>query len=1238
MVQMVNELDWENTPLGPIGEWPESIRSAVSLALGSTFQLVVLSGPELVYIYNDASACIFGAKHPWALGKPASVVWAEAWGTIGPMLQSVVDSGRALRHDDLLMVLERYGYREECYFTFSYSPIWGPDSSTGVFISVLETSQRVVNERRLRTLSELAAAVARGRGELAYAALADSLAVNLYDLPCTALYLVDSHRAFATLAFETGVANGCTAAPAQVCLKPRDGRRGPVARAFDTGVPQEFDAAEVLAPDAVCGVWPEPPRVFIAYPLVPPGASHPCGIFVAGVNPRQALDSAHRSFLDFVAGHAATAVANAEAVRFEQERLDAMAELARSKNAFFANASHELRTPLTLILGPLETLLDSAEAQGSDDMREALDMARRNALRMKRLVNSLLDFASIEAGRMPVRLAGGDLAQLTRGLAGLFQSAFDAAGVGFSISVPDHPVEVVVDRDMWEKVVLNLLSNALKFTPSGRVELELRDERAAVVLTVRDTGVGIKPADLPFIFDRFYRGQHDGGRAGAEGTGIGLALSAELVRLMGGTLDASSEEGQGASFVVRLPARVAAGDGLAADAPPLAQDQAAAILDDVRIAAAERAARPAPAPEAGEAILPADAGLLKVVVIDDNEDIVRYLKRLLQESCSVVSAGDAEAGLEAIRSVRPDIVLLDVMMPGIDGFALLRIIRADEAIQSVPVIMLSAHAGEDARLEALAAGADDYLVKPFSARELVAMVRSHIRLMRIRRAAIEREARLLTEIAETRSTLENVIEGTSDAFVHVDSELRVLAVNEVGISIIKQPRDGLIGRSLRDAVPRAKLVTDAMVRALQERRTIGVQYQHAVSGRWFSVRCYPAGEGVIVFANEITQQKQAEARLLMAHQELEHRVMARTHELNSAKALLEAVFDRAPAAIAMTDTQGRIVRANAAFERLVGMSAHALAMLDIGSLADPVDAAARGERIGQLLAGEVPDFMIEMRYSRADGSVIWVENFAAAICGDGGARYVVEIVRDITRRKRSADEVLASRNELRLLYDWLQRVRNDERIALAREVHDQLGQILSAAKIDIKLLMENIQAGRSGLQRNKVIAELRSASSTLDQAIDTARSIATELRPPEIENQGLYSAVSWHARDFERRTRVRVELSLPAATGGPDCPAAVALFRIFKEALTNILRHARATAVAVSLHRRGGFILLRVRDNGVGIRPERVRAAGTLGLVGMRERAHLAHGRVGIRRLPSGGTLVSALLPVPGAAHEKHLL
>lgn len=1228
LVRMVNELDWENTPIGAIDAWPESVRGAVSIALESTLQMAILAGPGLTYIYNDAYSSIFGAKHPQALGKPLMTVWPEAAERLEALLAPVLETGRAVRHDDMPMLLERHGYLEECYFTFSYSALRTGDRVDGVFVSALETSERVINERRLRTLGELATCVASLRGDDPYGVLARVLGANRHDVPCAALYLADAGAAEARLVLQTADSAGKIRLCEAVRRDAGASAQSPVARAFATGVAQEFDAAGMLAPGENAGAGTDVPRQAMAFPLVVPGERRPRAVFVVGANPRQALDSAQRTFLDFVASHVTTAIANLESERIERERLAALEELDRQKSQFFTDASHELRTPLALILGPLESLLQERRGQLPVDLSEPLLVARRNALRMKRLVNSMLDFARIEAGGTAACLAPADLSAMTLGMAGMFRSAFAASGVEFAVTVPPHPVDALVDQEMWEKIVMNLLSNALKFTPSGRVELVLEEQAGTVVLTVRDTGVGIAQHDLARVFERFFRGRHDSALPGAEGSGLGLALVAELARLMKGSVQVTSEQGAGSCFVVRIAADGAAGMAGAAATPlSAARDQSGALLADALLTSAVRARQRvghAPA-EPGEA---PGAGQHKVMVIDDNEDIVLHLKRVLEPAARVESAGSALAGLDAIRRLVPDIVLLDVMMPGMSGFELLRIIRADDAIQSIPVIVISAHAGEEARLEALAAGADDYLVKPFSARELAAMVGSHINLVRIRRAAVERESRLLTEIAQARNDLESIIERTSDAFVSVDRDLRVVAVNDVTARIVARDRAALVGLPLLEMEPEAGPVCDALRSAMAGNRTVGLQYHHRPTGRWFAVRCYPSRNGAITLANEITRQKEAEARLQLAHAELELRVERRTRDLNRANALLEAVFDRAPAATAMSDLEGRIVRANPAYGAMMGLGPAQLRGLSVERLAHPDDLEHKRARLAQLVAGEIPSFVVEMRYCRADGREIWVENFAAVMPGDDGRpHFVVEIVQDITDRKRAADEILASRNELRWLYDWLQRVRREERIALAREVHDQLGQILSAAKIDIKLLLEDVLASRTGLPRRRLLSELRSAANTLDQAIESARSIATELRPPEIENQGLYSAVMWHARDFERRTRVNVHVALPADKGGPNGTGAVTLFRIFKEALTNIVRHARATTVWISVHRRGAFLFLRVRDNGVGIGPDRVRAPGTLGLVGMRERAQLANGRVAVRALAPGGTLVSAMVP-----------
>ncbi len=464
---------------------------------------------------------------------------------------------------------------------------------------------------------------------------------------------------------------------------------------------------------------------------------------IAGISPRRALDTKYRDFLGLVADQIATSIANARTIEEEKKRTEALIALDRQKTAFFTNVSHELRTPLTLLLGPLTTAIEAAEktAELPLEMRQALDMALRNARRLQRLVNGLLDFTRIEAGRLDAVYEPTNLASFTAQLADVFRSAYEGAGLTLSVETSIQDAEAFVDHAMWEKIVFNLLSNAFKHTFEGGVTVSVRDGQAehagTIELVVRDTGVGIPEAEIPHLFDRFHRVAGTRSRT-QEGTGIGLSFVRELVRLHGGTIAIESREGEGTTVRVRvprgsahLPAESVGAKG-AASKPRIAPDVRAWLPT---LSASPGAAKPSsPATERG-----------RVLVADDNADLREHIARILSPQFEVEAVENGVAALHAVRQGSFDVVVSDVMMPELDGIGLVRAVRSDAKIAATPIILVSARAGDEATESGLASGADDYLVKPFSARELLARVTTHAALGRARHA--ERAARERAEEA-----------------------------------------------------------------------------------------------------------------------------------------------------------------------------------------------------------------------------------------------------------------------------------------------------------------------------------------------------------------------------------------------------------------------------------------------------------------------------------------------------------
>jgi signal transduction histidine kinase len=763
VVEIAAATDWGGTALGPRERWPKSLAAIVDTMLGSRFAMWMAWGPDLTMLYNeDYARMTLGRKHPWAFGRSAREVWSEIWPDIGPRIERVMTTGRATWDDALLLFLERSGYPEETYHTFSYSPLADDDGSiAGMLCVVTEETDRVISERRLAAVRELASDLAKTTSERDVLGVIQArLRAEDRDMPFSLTYLFDDETGEAVLAASSGF--GPDSPLAVDRLRDGDGRAPWSREGFlSTSVPVRIDLPP--APDGApgpshdgrwpSGAWDRPPTEAVIVPIAEHGRAARAGILVAGVNPYRRLDAAYHGFLELVSGQVASSVANARAYEMERRRAESLAELDRAKTEFFSNVSHEFRTPLTLLLGPTDDAIQAADDREPALSGEGLRTVHRNALRLLRLVNALLDFSRLEAGRIEARFEPTDLAALTGDLASSFRAALERAGVELVVDCPPLDEPVWVDRDQWEKVVLNLLSNAFKHTFEGRVTVRLGQAGPDIVLTVTDTGVGIDPAELPRVFERFHR--VPGARARShEGTGIGLSLVRSLVELHGGAIEAHSEVDRGTTFRVTIPAHREQRTAEAGPRPEADRDGTGGSRDWLPSAAwteeAERwlgdgpdegtngvAASRTDGPGGARADTGDGATRGRVLVVDDNADMRAYLARLLGPLHDVDVAPDGEAALAAIAAHRPDLVLSDVMMPRVDGFELLRRLRADPRTQAIPVILLSARAGTEARIEGLDRGADDYLIKPFTARELVARVTSHLRLARERRQALE---------------------------------------------------------------------------------------------------------------------------------------------------------------------------------------------------------------------------------------------------------------------------------------------------------------------------------------------------------------------------------------------------------------------------------------------------------------------------------------------------------------------
>jgi signal transduction histidine kinase len=754
---LIREKDWSVTALGPRHTWPRSLQNYLSMIGELPTAAIVFWGPEQIQLYNDGYAVIMGPRHPRHLGSTFRECWPEAYATIHPWMERVLFSGETVEVNRTLVPLTRFGFTEEAYFTFSFSPLRDDAGLiAGVLQLVTEVTDAVLSERRAGVLHELSNQAARAKtSEEATRLAAGVLGKYTADLPFCAIYVVDPADAGKlTLSAAVGLPEGDAAFPRELDLD------GPAAIPELARVVRERSAVplEDLASHVSAALrLPDAPERALAAPIVAADQQTVVAILLSGISPRLALDARYRGFLQLVCAQVGTLMAAARAYDDERKRAEALAEIDRTKTEFFGNVSHEFRTPLTLMLGPLEDALGDP-AQKIEG--ETLEAVHRNALRLLRLVNTLLNFSRAEAGRQQQSFEPVDLALLTAGLVGSFESLVKGAGLELVVDCPALPELVYVDRSHWEKIVLNLVSNAFKFTFEGAITVRLRCRSDHVELAVEDTGTGIPAAELPRVFERFHRVEGARGRS-FEGSGIGLALVRDLVELHGGRVDVTSAEGRGTTFTIAIPTgsshlpreriveqRTAGADSGNVNSYLLEAERWSADQPEGSGAGGRGEGTPSEAaPHEPGSGGPRSAS--RILVADDNADMRRYLIRLLEPHWSVEWVADGEAALAAARARPPDLILSDVMMPVMDGLSLLRNLRADPAISSIPVILLSARAGQEAVVGGLDTGADDYLVKPFSARELLSRVKTLLQMVRIRQEG----AATARELAETRAAL-----------------------------------------------------------------------------------------------------------------------------------------------------------------------------------------------------------------------------------------------------------------------------------------------------------------------------------------------------------------------------------------------------------------------------------------------------------------------------------------------------
>jgi PAS domain S-box-containing protein len=834
---------------------------------------------------------------------------------------------------------------------------------------------------------------------------------------------------------------------------------------------------------------------------------------------------------------------------------------------------------------------------------------------------------------------------------------------------------------MWEKIVLNLLSNAFKYTFNGEICVTLRRTESEASLVISDTGIGIPDTDKARVFDRFHRIRAARSRS-YEGTGIGLALVQELVKLHGGQITVESAEGVGSRFTVTLPAgkrhlprdRVdtETSSGTTTSGSRLYIEEALRWLPDDPEMASVGLRRPAPATN--------PAARARVLIADDSIDMRSYLVRLLGREYEVIAVEDGLKALELATVSPPDVVLTDVMMPVLDGFRLLNELRTHPLTKTIPVILLSARASEESRVEGLRLGADDYLVKPFAARELLARVGAHIELSRLRRSIHEelRSARdeldmrvrertrelaatneaLRHEIVERRRVelalraseqrLSAIFAQASVGLSEISPDGRFHRVNDALCQMLGRAREVLLASNVRDVTHPddlertdkavSELMRTGQPQAFEKRHPRpdgGVVWVSAMISLVHDVLSQPPT--ILVVTVDLTARREAELAL------------------RESEARLRRAIEIETVGILFFNTKGEITGANDAFLAMSGYSRadleNGLVRRDHMTPPEWMSASLKALEEFKVTGRTVP---YEKEYIRKDSTRWWALFAATRISANEGVEYVV----DISVRKSAEEKIQKAREELELRVQertgeldrinqtlraeirerqraeaerqavliQLVNAQEEERRRISRELHDQVGQYLTALILGLK----SLESGNISVSRATSLKTVQAIAETVGREI---HDLALELRPTALDDLGLIRTLANYVEEWSQRSRVEVEFHTTGLkTNRLPSFIETTLYRIIREALNNVLKHAKAKRVSLILQAKGNQVIAIIEDDGQGFDLEAMGSPENrrrLGLASMKERAAMVNGELGIESNPGRGTTIFVRIPLP---------